>query len=61
MKIDFFADVMMSPPSEPSFYDKIEMLAQLSERGAVENIRAGLGAIEGQHADVIVSDLAPNH
>jgi hypothetical protein len=37
------------------------MLAQLSERGVVENIRAGLGAIEGQHADVIVSDLAPNH
>jgi magnesium transporter len=37
------------------------MLAQILHRRSVENIRAGLGAIEGQDTDPAITDFPPDH
>ena len=39
----------------------IEVLIQLLESSGVENVRARVRAIEREHANVIVADLALNH
>jgi len=41
--------------------NEIEMFIELIERGGVENIRARFGSIEGQRANMVVINLAPNH
>src|SRR5882672_12116971 len=43
------------------FLHGIEVLIQLLESGGVKNVRARLRAIECEHANVIVADLALNH
>src|SRR3954470_16543083 len=36
------------------------MVTELIESSSVENVRAGVGSIEGEHANVIVTRVAPN-
>ena len=61
MKIDFFAEVTMTPLNRCVFFDEIEMLAQILQGRRVENVRAGIRPIEGQHADSVIIDFAPDH
>ena len=37
------------------------MFTKLIESSSVENVRAGVGPIEREHANVIVTRVAPNH
>ena len=61
MKIDFFAEVTITPLSAGLFLDEIEMLAQVPQGGGVKDIRARFRPIEGQNADAVVGDFAPDH
>ena len=45
IKIDFFAEVMITPRSDASFSISVEMLIQVAHCRGVENIRAGFRAI----------------
>ena len=43
------------------FLHGIELIIQLIESRGVENVRARVGTIEREHANVIVAGLPPNH
>ncbi len=61
MKIDFFAEVTITPRTDGVFFDRVEMLAQILHRWRIEDVRARFGPIESKHADSVVTDFAPDH
>ena len=43
------------------FFDRIEMFAQVPHRRRIENVRAGFGPIESEHADPVSINFTPDH
>jgi hypothetical protein len=42
-------------------FERTEMIAQILHRRRVEYVRAGLGSIEGEHTNPVITDFAPDH
>ena len=60
MKIDFFAEVTITPLSAGFFLDEVEMPAQIVQGRSVEDVRARIGPVERQQANTVVTNLAPD-
>ena len=43
------------------FFDRVEMFAQVPHRWRIENVRAGFGPIESEHADPVSINFTPDH